>query len=152
MPPTSSLTLGQPLCLPETIKVERAEPARTGSSPRKNYFRHKSNQMCLAMLNKLMNIKVRPSQDLQEYFLQGEIYRREVKDGGKAILDSMWKNVLVEDLTFKYENIKLIAYHDSAFTLEQNQDTTHKYYVDDLCVRGKGNIAGRGAAIWVGQT
>ena len=59
--------------------------------------------------------------------------------------------MLVKGLTSECENIKLIAYHDSGFSLKQGQDTAHKYYVDDLCRRGKSNIAGRGAAMWAGR-
>ena len=42
-------------------------------------FWYEWNQMRLAMLNKLINIKRRLGQDLQKYFLQGKTHRREVE-------------------------------------------------------------------------
>ena len=45
----------------------------------------------------------------------------------------------------------LSFYSDSNFTLEQIQDTAHKYYMDDLCVKDKSNIVGCRAAMWAGR-
>ena len=72
------------------------------------------------MLDKLMNNKIRPSQDPQEYLWRGEI-NREVEDAGETISDSMWKNVLVKGLICEYENTKLTGYRQSDFMLGKNR-------------------------------
>ena len=104
--------------------------------------------MCLAVMDKLMKIKMRPGHNVQKHFLHGQIYRGEVKDAGETTSAGMWRNALVKALTSKYESITLTADRDSNFTLEQIQDAAHEYYTGDLCVRGNLNIAGHGAAMW----
>ena len=91
--------------------------------------------MCLTILDKLMNIKIRAGKGTREYFLKRETDGEELEDASKTISGSIWKNVLVKGLTVEYENIKLFACRDSDFTLEQIQDVAHKYYMDISMVK-----------------
>ena len=59
--------------------------------------------------------------------------------------------MFVTSLSSEYENAKLTAYRDCDFTIGKMEAIILKYYMNYLCVRGKSNFAGRGAAMWAGH-
>lgn len=90
------------------------------------------------------------AQDPQNSCFETEILQKRLHVTQKKIPDERFQDMILQDLTDEYDNIRDTHYRDRAFGLEEMKTTMKNIYADNLSRRGNNSRIGRrGVALGV---
>ena len=99
---------------------------------------------------KLVNTKMEPGQDPDEFFFALDECRDLLEEMGQAVHDESYEDIILQALPPEYERMRTSSYERRDFGLDDIRYMVHTIYVDNLSrsINAK-PIAGRGIAMQV---
>ncbi|CAB1101301.1 unnamed protein product [Ectocarpus sp. CCAP 1310/34] len=107
-----------------------------------------TDEVIRAKLDDLERTVTEPGENPDDFFNTKHRLRSQLEKMGETISDRRFKDICVQGFSEDYKDIKMMAFRDLSFDVQQMQATMRNIFFDELTrKRTKGHIAGRGFAM-----